>query len=185
MTQVGRQKRPDMPLANERIRFDEVQLIDQEGKNYGVLSRHDALRMAQDAHLDLVLIAERGGEGYPVVKIIDLGKMLYEKKKQQGEARKKQHVIQIKEVKIRPKIAEHDFQTKMRQVLRFLEEGKHARITLTFRGREMTMRDETGKALFDRIKRTLENASLDGHTITQESETIAGGLWSRVYALKK
>ena len=134
---IGRQngQRRDLPLANEKIRFEKMQLITASGENGGIVSRRDALNAAHDAQLDLVIIAEHGGDGYPVAKIMDLGKMLYERKKQQTDARKRQHVVQVKEIKLRPKIAEHDFQTKMNQAIRFLQEGKHVKVSLVFRGR--------------------------------------------------
>ncbi len=184
---IGRQngQKRDLPLANEKIKFEKMQLITADGENKGVVTRRDALTAAHDAQLDLVLIAERGGDGYPVAKIMDLGKMLYEKKKQQNDARKRQHVVQVKEVKIRPKIAEHDFQTKMNQAIRFLQEGKHVKVSLVFRGREAAMKDEHGSALFERTMRALAAGDFGGKTIVQESEAQAPNLWSRVFALKK
>ncbi|HBL98703.1 TPA: translation initiation factor IF-3 [Candidatus Dependentiae bacterium] len=181
---IGRQKK-DVPLANERIKFEKLQLIMQDGENRGIVSRREALAMAQEARLDLVVIAENGGEGLPVAKLIDLGKLQYERKKQQAEAKKKQHVVQIKEIKLRPKIAEHDFQTKMNQAIKFLAEGKHLKVTLFFRGREVAMKDEQGTSLFDRIFKTLTSADLGGKTVIQESETQAGSLWTRVFVVKK
>lgn len=184
---IGRQngQKRDLPLANEKIKFEKMQLITADGENKGVVTRRDALTAAHDTQLDLVLIAERGSDGYPVAKIMDLGKMLYEKKKQQNDARKRQHVVQVKEVKIRPKIAEHDFQTKMNQAIRFLQEGKHVKVSLVFRGREAAMKDEHGGALFERTIRALSAGDFGGKTIVQESEVQAPNLWSRVFALKK
>lgn len=180
-----RQKKSDLPLANEKIRFDTMQLIDQDGNNRGVVGRREALNAAHEAHLDLVLIAERGNEGMPVVKIMDLGKELYKRKQQAKETKKKQHVIQVKEIKLRPKIAEHDFQTKMRQAVRFFEEGKHVRLTLMFRGREAALRDESGALLFARAKEAFESLLTPGKSVVIESDMQTGNMWSRVYALKK
>ncbi|MBN2266793.1 MAG: translation initiation factor IF-3 [Candidatus Babeliaceae bacterium] len=180
-----KQKKSDIPLANEKIRFDEMQLIDQDGVNRGVVGRRQALAAAQEARLDLVLIAERGSEGVPVVKIMDLGKELYRRKQQVKEAKKKQHVIQVKEIKLRPKIAGNDFLTKMKQAARFLEEGKHVRVTLMFRGREAAMRDESGRALFDRVNSTLEELLPAGKSVVAEGEIQTNNLWSRVYTPKK
>ena len=115
------------------------------------MTRGDALKIAQEAGLDLVMIAEEGREGVPVAKIMDFGKALYEKKKKQHEAKKHQKVIQIKEVKMGPKIGEHDFQTKMRQAIDFLKEGKRVKITLFFKGRENATKIERGTELFDKI----------------------------------
>ncbi len=181
---IGRQKK-DVPLANERIKFEKLQIISQDGENQGILNRREALQMAQDARLDLVVIAERGSEGFPVAKLMDLGKLQYERKKQQAEAKKKQHVVQIKEIKLRPKIAEHDFQTKMNQAIRFLQDGKHLKVTLFFRGREIAMKDEHGNSLFERVFKTLTSADMGGKTVVQESETQAGSLWTRVFVVKK
>jgi translation initiation factor IF-3 len=178
-------QKKDVVLANDKIKFDRVQLINHLGENQGVVSRREALQAAQDAGLDLVLIAEQGGEGVPVVKVIDMGKMQYEKKKQQMEARKKQHVIQVKELKIRPKIAEHDYLTKMRQGATFLQEGKHLKITLVFRGREATMKSEQGPAFFARVDATLGAVDFAGKSVAIESDAQTDNLWSRVYILKK
>lgn len=181
---IGKEKQ-DLPLANERIRFDRIQVIDQDGENRGVVSRREALEIARSAQLDLVLITERGGAGAPVAKVMDLGKMLYEKKKQSSEAKKKQHIIQVKEIKLRPKIADHDFLTKINRAVGFLQEGKHVKVTLVFRGREATMKYEVGGAFFKRIMDVLEAADYNGRTVVQESDSQAGTMWSRVFVLRK
>src|ERR1700744_3143797 len=131
-------------LINENIRVSRLQLITHDGQNVGVVSREEALRLAHVAGLDLVLIAEAGAEGVAVAKIMDFGKAIYAKKKKQAEAKKHQKVIQVKELKLRPKIGEHDFITKMNQAIQFLKEGKHLKITLQFRGREITTSEERG-----------------------------------------
>lgn len=179
-------KKPESnaPLINEKIRFDRMQLITQDGRNLGVISREEALREARLAGLDLVIIADQGGDGVPVAKVMDFGKALYAKKKQLGEAKKHQKVIQVKELKLRPKIAEHDYQTKMNQCLQFLEEGKRVKITLSFRGREISMKEDRGTELFDRIQKSIEAAGF-GKNIVQEKDTKTPQLWSRVYYLKK
>lgn len=184
---LGRQngQKRELPLANEKIKFEKMQLIMADGTNRGIVSRRDALNAAHEAQLDLVVIAERGGDGYPVAKVMDLGKMLYEKKKQQADARKRQHVVQVKEIKIRPKIADHDFNTKMNQAVRFLQEGKHVKVSLVFRGREAAMKDEQGSVLFERVARALTAGDFGGKTVFQESEAHAPSLWTRVFALKK
>ena len=174
----------DAPLINEKIRFEKMQLITHEGKNVGSVSREEALRLARSVNLDLVIIAEQGGEGLPVAKIMDFGKVLYAKKKQQAEAKKKQQVIQIKELKLRPKIAEHDFMTKMNQGLQFLQEGKRLKVTLMFRGREIAMKEERGTELFNKIQVVLDEAGLTKNLV-QEKDMKTPQLWSRVYYLKK
>lgn len=170
-------------VVNEKIRFPSVQLIDQHGVNVGVVQRLQALRMAQEAGLDLVMLSEHGKDGVPVVKIMDLGKELYERKKKQAEAKKHQTVIQIKEVKIRPKIGEHDYQTKMKQAIQFLLDGKRLKITLFFRGRENVAKEERGNELFNKIQKTFEDADLTKN-LTQEKDMREGQLWSRIYYLK-
>lgn len=171
------------PLVNEQIRASNVQLITHEGENIGVVPREQALRMADEVELDLVMIAKQGGEDVPVVKIMDFGKALYEKKKKQTEAKKHQKVIQIKEIKMRPKIGEHDYQTKMRQAIQFLKEGKRLKITLFFRGRENIAKEERGTELFKRINETFKDQNLLS-TLVQERDSKMGQFWSRVYYLK-
>lgn len=180
---VQQKPRNEGALINERIRYDKMQLITHDGVNEGVVSRDVALRMAREAGMDLVIIAEQGKEGAPVAKIMDYGKVLYAKKKQQADAKKKQHVIQVKELKLRPKIGEHDFQTKMNQAIDFLHEGKRVKFTLTFRGREITMKGERGGQLFDRIQKTLEESDVASQLL-QEKDAQTDTMWSRVYYLK-
>ncbi len=160
-----------------------MQLISNEGHNLGIISRQEALRMARDAGLDLVLLAENGGQNCPVAKIMDFGKVLYEKKKKQAEAKKHQKIIQVKELKIRPKIGEHDLQTKMKQAAEFLSDGKHVKVTLAFKGREMVTREERGTELFDKIEKIL----LDQYgiqNVDHEKDMKAGPFWSRIYFIK-
>jgi translation initiation factor IF-3 len=176
-------KRELTALINEKIRVPRMQLITHEGENIGVVSRSEALQRAHEAHLDLVVITEQGKDGVPIAKIMDFGKSLYEKKKKQGEAKKHQKVIQVKEVKISPKIGEHDFQTKMRQIIDFLNEGKRVKITIFFKGRENAMREERGTELFTKISQIFEEQELSKNLI-QEQETKMGPLWSRIYFLK-
>lgn len=169
-------------MVNEYIRAPRVQVINHEGQNIGVVSRDEALRLAQIQGLDLVMIAEQGHEGYPVTKIMDYGKALYAKKKKQAEAKKHQKTIQVKELKLRPKIGEHDFVTKMNQALQFLQEGKHVKITVAFRGRELISKEERGKQLFDKITQYFYD-----HGISQlffEKDMKLGQLWSRIYYSK-
>lgn len=174
----------DIPLMNEKIRFDRIQLIAADGQNIGIVSRDEALRQARSESLDLVIIAERGGEGLPVAKIMDFGKMLYAKKKQQADAKKKQHIIQVKELKFRPKIGEHDYQTKLNQAVQFLKEGKRLKVTLMFRGREAAMRDARGTELFEKINQTFEEAGI-AKSLVQEKDLKVPQAWSRTYYLKK
>jgi len=114
---------------------------------------------------------------------MDFGKLLYEKKKKKSESKKHQKVIQIKEIKISPKIGEHDFQTKMKQALQFLEEGKRVKVTLFFRGRENVIRDERGAEIFDKIDQTFEAQGFSDK-IAYEKDAKLGKLWSRIFYLK-
>jgi translation initiation factor IF-3 len=178
-----KEKKEVSAVINEQIRFPQVQLITEMGENVGVVTRDQALRMAQQAGVDLVIIADQGKDGVPVAKLMNFGKTLYEKKKNQGEAKKKQKVIQIKEVKISPKIGEHDFQIKMKQVVQFLKEGKKVKITFFFKGREAAMREERGAELFDKIMKAFEAHDLLKNLI-EEKAMKAEQIWSCIYYLK-
>lgn len=170
------------PLVNEQIRFPKLQLIDQDGQNIGIIVRNDALRMAHEAGLDLVLIADQGAEGVPVVKIMDFGKALYAKKKKQAESKKHQKVIQVKEIKMRPKIGEHDYQTKLNQAIQFLKDGKRLKVTLMYRGREIALQQDRGNELLARLDQGFRDAGLN---VIQEKEVKMGPIWTRIYFLKK
>lgn len=178
-----KEKSESIQLTNEKIKAPKVQLIDYDGHNVGVVSRAEALQRSQEVGLDLVMLAENGNFGVPVVKVMDFGKALYEKKKKKNEAKKHQTVIQVKEIKISPKIGEHDYQTKMKQMIQFLTDGKRVKITLFFRGRENVDRDDRGGQLFTRIDSTLQQHGF-GDNIAQEKDAVAGKLWSRIFYLK-
>ena len=139
----------DGPRTNREIRAREVQLIDQEGRNQGVVQIADALQQAEDAGLDLVEIVPNATP--PVCKILDYGKFRFLEQKKAAEARKKQKVVEIKEIKLRPGIDDHDYETKMKAVRRFFEEGDKVKITLRFRGREMAHQD-IGFRLLERVR---------------------------------
>ncbi len=176
-------KKINMPLVNEKIGAPKLQLIMNDGANIGVVTKGEALRHAEEASLDLVVIAEQGGEGVPVAKIMDLGKALYERKKKATEAKKHQKVIQIKEIKIRPKIGAHDFETKLNRAMQFLKDGKRVKMTLWFRGRENAMKEQHGATLFGRIEKTFEENDLT-KSLVRERDTKMGQTWSRIYYLK-
>ncbi|MEW6765054.1 MAG: translation initiation factor IF-3 [Pseudomonadota bacterium] len=148
----GRDKKDDEPRLNSEITAREVRLIDAEGNQVGIVSRYDALRMAEEAELDLVEISPQASP--PVCKIMDYGKFRYQQQKKANEAKKKQKTIEVKEVKFRPGTEEADYQVKLRNVIRFLEEGNKAKITLRFRGREMAHQD-IGMQMYDRIEQDL------------------------------
>jgi translation initiation factor IF-3 len=141
------------PRINDRIRGSEIRLIGAEGENLGVVSPARALELAEEAGLDLVEISPNAEP--PVCKIMDFGKFKYETQKKEAEARKKQKVIEIKEIKFRPGTDTHDYEVKMRSVTKFLEEGDKVKITLRFRGREMAHM-ELGRALLERVASDVE-----------------------------
>ncbi len=123
------------PRANTEITAPEVQLIDAEGTNHGAVATDRAIEMAQEAGLDLVEISPSNKP--PICKILDFGRYKYAAQKKKAEAKKKQKVIEVKEIKMRPNIDTHDYEVKMRSVRRFFEEGDKVKVTLRFRGREM------------------------------------------------
>lgn len=137
------------PRTNREIRAREVQLIDSGGHNLGVVQILDAQKLAEEAGLDLVEIVPNASP--PVCKILDYGKFRYLEQKKQAEARKKQKTFEIKEIKLRPGIDEHDYDVKMKAVRRFFEEGDKVKVTLRFRGREMAHQD-LGYKLLARVK---------------------------------
>jgi translation initiation factor IF-3 len=137
------------PRINEEIRSREVQLIDQHGTNHGNTDFRVALGMAQEAGLDLVEIAPNSVP--PVCKILDFGKYKYQAQKKAAEARKKQKIVEVKEIKLRPMIDDHDYDVKMRAMKRFFEEGDKVKVTLRFRGREMA-HQELGTQLLERVR---------------------------------
>ena len=139
--------------VNERIRVPEVRLIGPGGEQVGIVRIEDALRVAADADLDLVEVAPDARP--PVCKIMDYGKFTFEKKKKEHESKKKQKVTQVKEIKFRPNIDEHDYDFKFRNIIRFLEEGDKVKATVQFRGREMSRLDN-GRKVLDRLIKDLE-----------------------------
>jgi translation initiation factor IF-3 len=130
-----------------------VRLVKEDGSMVGVTTTREALRMAEEVGLDLVEVSPNADP--PVCKILDFGKYKYEIQKKKNEARKKQKVIEVKEIKLRPGIDDHDFEIKMRSVTRFLEEGDKVKVTLRFRGREM-VHQELGVKVLDRVKEEMD-----------------------------
>ncbi|NBB47943.1 translation initiation factor IF-3 [Rhizobium sp. CRIBSB] len=139
----------DGPRSNREIRIPKVQLINEEGVNLGVIATDQALRMAEEAGLDLVEISPNAEP--PVCKILDLGKLKYANQKKAAEARKKQKIVEVKEIKMRPNIDTHDYEVKMKAMNRFFEEGDKVKVTLKFRGREMA-HQELGMKLLLQVK---------------------------------
>ena len=143
--------------VNDRIRIKEVRVISPDGTQLGIMPIEQALQTAYSQNLDLVEVAPEARP--PVCRIMDYGKYRYEQSKKAREARKKQTIIELKEIKLRPKTEEHDFQFKARHAERFLKEGNKAKITMMFRGREM-IRMDRGKALLDRFVETLKDVAV-------------------------
>lgn len=133
---------------NERIRIREVRLIDEEGQQVGVIPTRDALEMARQRGLDLVEVAPNAIP--PVCRLMDYGKFRYEQSRKERESRRHQHVIALKEVRMKPKIDDHDLETKGRQAAKFLDSGDKVKLTVTFRGRELAHTD-IGKGLLDQL----------------------------------
>ncbi|WP_461208773.1 translation initiation factor IF-3 [Desulfocurvus sp. DL9XJH121] len=125
--------------CNRQIRVREVLVIDANGDQAGIMPTQDALRLAEEQGLDLVEVAPNARP--PVCKIMDFGRYKYQQQKKLQEARKKQSVVQIKEIKVRPKTDDHDFNTKLKHVTRFLENGDRVKVTVFFRGREIVHKD--------------------------------------------
>ncbi len=143
----------DGPRVNEEIRVPTVRLIDQDGEMQGVMSTRDAVNRAFAVGLDLLEISPNAEP--PVVKILDFGKYKYEQQKKKNEAKKKQKVIEIKEIKVRPNIDENDYQVKMRAMKSFIDEGDKVKVTLRFRGREMAHQD-IGMKVLERIRTEMD-----------------------------
>ncbi len=141
------------PRINEAIRVREVRLIDENGQNVGVVPKLDAATRALEAGLDLVEISPDAQP--PVCKIMDFGKFKYQEQKKAAEARKKQKVVEIKEIKMRPGIDDHDYDTKMKAMRRFFDEGDKVKVTLRFRGREMA-HTHLGVQVLQRVKTDTE-----------------------------
>ena len=150
MRPVAPQK--DGPQSNEDISSPEVQLIDGEGANRGVVRTREAIAEAQEQGLDLVIISPNAVP--PVAKILDLGRFKYSAQKKAAEARKKQKVIEVKEIQMRPGIDTHDYETKMKALSRFLDEGDRVKVTMRFRGREMA-HQELGMQLLMKVQAEL------------------------------
>ena len=141
------------PRVNEDITVPEVRFINADGDNVGVVKTEEALEQAYAAGLDLVEISPNSDP--PVAKILDYGKFRYQEQKKAAENRKKQKVIDVKEIKMRPGIEDHDYQVKVRNMRRFFEDGDKVKVTLRFRGREMAHQD-LGMKVLDRVREEME-----------------------------
>jgi translation initiation factor IF-3 len=141
------------PRINDEINVVRVRLVDERGNMVGIIGRNEALAMASDVGLDLVEVAPNADP--PVCKILDFGKYKYEEQKKKNEARKKQKTIEVKEIKLRPSIDNHDYDVKVRSMVKFIEEGDKVKVTMRFRGRELA-HQELGMDVLVRVKDDLE-----------------------------
>ncbi|MBX3070021.1 MAG: translation initiation factor IF-3 [Thermomicrobiales bacterium] len=162
--------RPVQTRVNERIRIREVRLIDENGEQVGIIQTRDALEMARERGLDLVEVAPNAIP--PVCRLMDYGKFRYEQSRKERESRRHQTTIELKEVRIRPKIDDHDLETKGRRAAKFLDSGDKVKVTVLFRGREMAHPD-IGRGLLDQLTEMLRShgsieqaPKLEGRTMT-------------------
>lgn len=153
---IRKRQQEDLPNINERIRFPKIRVIDTDGSQLGILTPYDALRMAREKELDLVLVSDKADP--PVCRIMDYGKFKFEQEKKAREARKKQHSADVKEVKMRYKIDEHDYKVRINQAERFLKAGDKVKATVTFRGREIQHAD-LAEVLLKRMMQDLQEVA--------------------------
>ncbi|MBN3962588.1 translation initiation factor IF-3 [Nostoc sp. NMS8] len=139
MSVIEKKRTRDLPQINERIRFPKIRVIDTDGAQLGIMPPQEAIRLAEEKELDLVLISDKADP--PVCRIMDYGKYKFEQEKKAREARKKQHTADVKEVKMRYKIEEHDYNVRVKQAERFLKDGDKVKATVMFRGREIQHSD--------------------------------------------
>lgn len=157
------------PRVNERIRISPIRLIDEEGEQLGIVATDEARSLAAERGLDLVEVAPSARP--PVCRLMDFGKFKYEEARKAREAKKKQHVIHVKEVKLRPKIEAHDIEFKLRHARRFLGDGDKVKFTLMFRGREIT-HPERGRSVLERVKDHLQDIAVIESDIRHEGRTM-------------
>jgi translation initiation factor IF-3 len=143
----------DLPTINERIRFPKIRVIDTDGGQLGILTPREALKMAEEKELDLVLVSDKADP--PVCRIMDYGKFKFEQEKKAREARKKQHTSDVKEVKMRYTIEPHDYQVRVNQAERFLKSGDKVKATIMFRGREI-QHSNLAEGLLSRMAKDLQ-----------------------------
>lgn len=156
-------------IVNDRIRAKEVRLIGKDGEQIGVVQRNEAVRLAEDANLDLVLVSPNAKP--PVARVMDYGKHRYEMQKKEREARKNQKVVNVKEIRLSPTIDDHDFDTKLRNARKFLDKGDKVKVSIRFRGRAITHK-EIGREVLERmaeatsdISQVESKAKMDGRSM--------------------
>ncbi|MDO4674430.1 translation initiation factor IF-3 [Campylobacter sp.] len=163
-------------LLNDEIRADELRCVGDDGKVYGIIGADEALEIANRLGLDLVLIAPDAKP--PVAKIMDYGKFRYQQEKKQKEAKKKQKVIDVKEIKLSVKIAQNDINYKVKHALEFLEQGKHVKFRVFLKGREMS-NPEVGVALLEKIWQSIENKA------TRDKEPLFEGRYVNMLVMPR
>jgi translation initiation factor IF-3 len=146
----------DLPTINERIKFPQVRVVSADGEQLGIMSPQEAMTIADERELDLVLVSDKADP--PVCRIMDYGKYKFEKEKKEREARKKQHTADVKEVKMRYKIDEHDYQVRINHASRFLKSGDKVKATVMFRGREI-QHTNLAEILLNRMANDLEEVA--------------------------
>ncbi|NEO86884.1 MAG: translation initiation factor IF-3 [Spirulina sp. SIO3F2] len=151
-----RKPRRDLPQINERVRFPKIRVIDTDGTQLGIITSEEGRRLAEEKELDLVLVSDKSDP--PVCRIMDYGKYKFEQEKKAREARKKQHTATVKEVKMRYKIDDHDYQVRVNNAKRFLKEGDKVKATITFRGREI-QHSNLAEQLLNRMANDLEEVA--------------------------
>jgi translation initiation factor IF-3 len=158
-----------MTRINDRIRVPQVRVIDADGSQVGVITRDEALEKARMRDLDLVEVSPNAHP--PVCKIMDYGKYKYEQSKREKDSKKKQHVIQVKEIRLRPRIDKHDFEFKLKNAIKFLDEGNKVKVTLLFRGREMAHRD-LGYEVMKEVEEYLDDIGKPEAPVRAEGRTL-------------
>ena len=154
---------------NELIHAREVRVIGMNGEQLGIMSRNDAIAAAREEGCDLVEVSSNSEP--PVCRIMDYGKFKYEQQKKRQDAKKRQAVVQVKEIKVRPKTDDHDYETKVRHVRRFLEDGDRCKVTVFFRGREIVHKDR-GMDILDRFVKDLEDVARVDQEPRAEGRTL-------------
>jgi translation initiation factor IF-3 len=168
--------------VNHRIRVPEVRVVAEDGSNLGVMSTDEALRRAQEAGFDLVEIDPKSSP--PVCKILDFGRFKYEEKKRTREAKRKQTVVEVKEIKLRPKTDDHDLDVKARATRKFLESGNKVKVTVRFRGREITHPERAHMQLDTFVTRCEDLANVEQRA-TMEAKTMALVLSPKPHVFQK
>ena len=158
------------PMINEEIRDREVRVVSESGEQLGIMSAREAMKLAQEAELDLVKIAPTAKP--PVCKIIDYGKYRYEQARKEKEAKKKQKTIEVKEVRLSPNIDSNDLNTKIASARKFIEKGNKVKVTLRFRGREMA-HVQSSRHILDEFAKALEDIALVDKPAKMEGRSMA------------